>query len=340
MTSINIFCNKKNFSDDFKWKFKQIASFKKDFESNNYAKFIIKKIKKKQLTVKDKDEMSDVIEGSVDLFKPVTLKSVMLKLIVLKLFDLSEQSESFSTSEKMNLTDEINLENNLNALTLDDKSVLQKCKVFVNWQYLVKLASDVAMWKSVTLKNSELHSNISLMKWLVKNRRKYKDLKWLTMSEKQAILKNSDQRYSVIILCVTWQDNSKTIMWWSNAMKIVCSKQLESNIMRICSYCKCVTMNSNELYIMTFIKLQITENKLKAIKQVKEHCLDIIKAKNMSVTKSSAEIMTSVEPVLLNDKSALIINQIQYQQMQQMQQMFMNLMTQMSQQKQLQSVSN
>ena len=72
-------------------------------------------------------------------------------------------------------------------LSHEGHPILEKCKVFKKWQYLVWLKESVAVWKSFVLQNLSFNDNILLIEQHEKGSHKnkiYKKLKWMTMSEK------------------------------------------------------------------------------------------------------------------------------------------------------------
>ena len=70
-------------------------------------------------------------------------------------------------------------------------------------------------------------------------------------------------------MSVIWQNNLKTIIWQNNVIKIVKKNQIESDIAYLYIYHKTVNMNSRDIMIMTFIKLQIAKGEIKTLMHMK-----------------------------------------------------------------------
>ena len=99
----------------------------------------------------------------------------------------------------------------------------------------------------------------------------------MAMSEKQAILKKSGKQHSVATVSVVWQNDSETIMWWSNVIKIVEKNQIESDVVYLCIYCKDVNVDGRDIMVMAPTKLQVAEGEIKALMYMKMQQIQFLK---------------------------------------------------------------
>jgi len=202
-----------------------------------------------------------------------------------------KNAEHSSDGAEFANNDDTEISEDMNNLTLANKLIIFKQKMFTSFQFLVQKKTELHVWKSAkvpvyvdlnTIKSAEK----STKEFIAQHKHRYKSMCWIVMLINNTITVGAGQ-YPHISVMVEWIENLEdTLMTQSDLIRVADQAQVDQDLQNHLPYWKMIEFEEQKVFIMSQTEAELLNREMKTMQQIKQNQFNSVKAAQNTFTQS------------------------------------------------------